>query len=130
MEKEKNKEINVYLNDNTGIKMKRFIAPLDNDKKCTLTIVDHSNSPDSITPRRTFSNFCNSCKYFLESEQVRKGEVKPCATGLMSLTVRADGKLSPCRLCAEEKGKDIRNVEQIEQIVRESLKAFDNCYHK
>lgn len=123
-------EEDVYLNDNKGIQMRRFIATSNNDEKCTLTIVDHNNSPDSITPRRTFSDFCNSCKYFLTSRQVHKGEVRPCATGLMSLTVRADGKLSPCRLCAKEKWKDIRDVEQIEQIVRESLKAFDNCYHK
>lgn len=130
MQEREYEEVEIYLNDNKGIQMRRFIAVSDNDKKCTLTIVDHNNSPNSITPRRTFSDFCTSCKYFLTSEQVRTGEVKPCATGMMSLTVRADGMLSPCRLCAEDKWKDIKNVKQIERIMRESLKAFDNCYHK
>lgn len=124
-------EKDVYLNDNKGIQMRRFIAISDNDEKCTLTIVDHNNAVNSITPRRTFSDFCSSCKYFLTSEEVRKDNVKPCATGIMSLTLRADGLLSSCRL-RPEKGKSIKNIKknnQMERIVGEYLKAFDNCYH-
>lgn len=131
MQEREYEEVEIYLNDNKGIQMRRFIAVSDNDEKCTLTIVDHNNDSNSLTPRRTFSDFCTSCKYFLTSEQVRTGEVKPCATGMMSLTVRADGMLSPCRLCVE-KGKDIKNIRktnQMERIVKESLKAFNNCYH-
>ncbi len=124
-------EKEVYLNDNKGIQMRRFIAVSDRDEKCTLTIVDHHNSASSITPRRTFSEFCTSCKYFMTSEEVRKGLVQPCATGMMSLTLRADGLLSPCRL-RPEKGKNIKNVHtnaQIDKTVNNSLKAFDNCFH-
>lgn len=131
MQEREYEEVEIYLNDNKGIQMRRFIAVSDNDEKCTLTIVDHNNDSNSLTPRRTFSDFCTSCKYFLTSEQVRTGKVKPCATGMMSLTVRADGVLSPCRLCVE-RGKDIKNIRktnQMERIVKESLKAFNNCYH-
>ena len=131
MQEREYEEVEVYLNDNKGIQMRRFIAISDKDVKCTLTIVDHNNDRNSITPRRTFSDFCTSCKYFLTSEEVRAGMVKPCATGMMSLTVRADGMLSPCRLCAE-KGINIKNIKtnnQMERAVKESLKAFNNCYH-
>ena len=111
--------------------MRRFIAISDNDEKCTLTIVDHNNDSASLTPRRTFSDFCTSCKFFLHSEQVRTGKVKSCATGIMSLTLRSDGVLSPCRLCVQ-KGENIKNkrtTRQMEQLVKEALKAFNNCYH-
>lgn len=50
-------EKDLYLNDNKGIQMHRFVAVSDKDNECTLTIVDH-NTSDSITPRRTFSKFC------------------------------------------------------------------------
>lgn len=131
MQEREYEEVALYLNDNKGIQMKRFIAVSNNDEKCTLTIVDHNNDSDSLTPRRTFSDFCRSCKFFLTSEQVRIGNVKPCATGMMSLTLRADGILTPCRLCVE-KGTNIKNIKkarQMEQIVKESLTAFTNCYH-
>lgn len=131
MRKREYEEKEVYLNDNKGIQMRRFIAVSDTDEKCTLTIVDHHNSATSITPRRTFSEFCASCKYFPTSEKVRKEEVQPCATGIMSLTLRADGLLSPCRLC-QEKGRNIKNVRSnthMEKTVNNSLKAFDNCFH-
>lgn len=131
MQEREYEEVEVYLNDNKGIQMRRFIAISDNDEKCTLTIVDHNNDSNSLTPRRTFSDFCTSCKFFLTSEEVHIGVVKPCATGIMSLTVRADGMLSPCRLCAE-KGMNIKNIKtnsQMERVVKESLQAFNNCYH-
>ena len=131
MKEREYEETEIYLNDNKGIQMRRFIAISDNDEKCTLTIVDHNNDSASLTPRRTFSDFCTSCKFFLHSEQVYEGKVKPCATGIMSLTLRSDGVLSPCRLCVE-KGKNIKNIRsqgQMERLVKESLKAFNNCYH-
>lgn len=131
MKEREYEEIEVYLNDNKGIQMRRFIAISDNDEKCTLTIVDHNNDSASLTPRRTFSDFCTSCKFFLHSEQVRTGKVKSCATGIMSLTLRSDGVLSPCRLCVQ-KGENIKNkrtTRQMEQLVKEALKAFNNCYH-
>ncbi len=124
-------EKEMYLNDNKGIQMRRFISVSDKDEKCTLTIVDHHNSSHSITPRRTFSEFCNTCKYFLTSDSVMKGLLQPCATGIMSLTLRADGILSPCRLCTD-RGVNIGNVHNsnnMERIVKNSLKAFENCFH-
>lgn len=125
-------EREVYLNDNKGIQMRRFIAVSDKDEKCTLTIVDHHNSASSITPRRTFSEFCKSCKYYLTSEEVKKGLIQPCATGMMSLTLRADGLLTPCRLRPEE-GKNIKNtykIVQMDKIINNYLKAFENCFHE
>ena len=68
MQTKEYEECEVYLNDNKGIQMRRFIAVSDKDETCTLTIVDHHNSASSITPRRTFSEFCASCKYFVTSE--------------------------------------------------------------
>lgn len=131
MRKREYEEKDIYLNDNKGIQMRRFVSISEQDEKCTLTIVDHNNSPDSITPRRTFSEFCHSCKYFPNSTEVFNEENKPCATGIMSLTLRADGVLSPCRLCPE-KGINIKNIKksrQMENIIKQSLKAFKSCYH-
>lgn len=131
MRKREYEEKDVYLNDDKGIQMHRFIAITGKDTKCTLTIVDH-NTNDSITPRRTFSDFCRSCKYFPDSNEVKNGSVKACATGIMSLTLRADGLLSPCRLCPEN-GKYINNLQKCDQVVRivdDCLKAYDACFHK
>lgn len=131
MRKKEYEERDVYLNDNKGIKMKRFIATSSRDKQCTLTIVDHHSDLDSITPRRTFSEFCKTCKYYANSQTIVSGERIPCATGIMSLTLRADGILSPCRLC-EEKCIDIRRVskqDKMDSIVNDILNAFDKCFH-
>lgn len=131
MRRKEYEEQDVYLNDNKGIKMKRFIATSSKDKKCTLTIVDHHSDLDSITPRRTFSEFCKTCRYYVDSEYVVNGTEVPCATGIMSLTLRADGLLSPCRLC-KEKGVNIRNVSKqskMDSIIDNTLSAFDDCFH-
>lgn len=131
MREKEYEEKSIYLYDDKGILMKRFVANANSEYECTLTIVDHNNTFDSITPRRTFSDFCKSCKYYPDSEQVKKGLLKPCATGIMSLTLRADGILSPCRLC-QEKGMDIKKASnnKIKQIVEKSLKAYSSCFHK
>ena len=73
--------------------MKRFIHD-----GCTLTIVDHMNKENSITPRRTYSEECQFCEYYPDSYEVQSGINKPCATGIMSLTMRADGLLRFCRM--------------------------------
>lgn len=86
-------ETGLYVHNNKGIHMKRFIHD-----GCTLTIVDHMNKGDSVTPRRTYSEACKDCKYYPESIEVQTGQNKPCATGIMSLTMRADGMLSFCRM--------------------------------
>ena len=124
-------ERHVYLNDNKGIQMRRFVARSQNDKECTLTIVDHNSDIGTITPRRTFSEFCKTCEFYPESESVKEKRKKPCATGMMSLTLRADGILSPCRLCPE-KGSSIDKLTKtkIQKVVDDSLKAFDKCFHK
>lgn len=131
MKRREYEEVNLYLNDNKGIQMRRFIAVSAKDERCTLTIVDHHNDASSITPRRTFSTFCEKCDYYPDSDRVRKGDVKPCATGIMSLTMRADGVLSPCRLCLDEK-KTINGLSnrKIEGLVNSILKEFDQCFHK
>ena len=61
-------EREVFLNDNKGIKMKRFVCHYvdpgnEQDEECTLTIVDHHNSSLSLTtlssfPFRGFPAFC------------------------------------------------------------------------
>lgn len=55
-------ETGLYVHNNKGIHMKRFIHD-----GCTLTIVDHMNKGDSVTPRRTYSEACQECKYYPES---------------------------------------------------------------
>lgn len=131
MEKREYEERKVYLNDNKGIQMRRFVSISSKDKECTLTIVDHHSTSGSITPRRTFSEFCEPCKYFPDSDSVKRGLNSPCATGMMSLTLRADGVLSPCRLCTEN-GINIKNFNQrrMQKCVDELLTAYDMCFHK
>lgn len=123
-------EREIYLNDDKGIKMKRFVEVSSLDVKCTLTIVDHNNSSNSITPRRTFSEFCKNCKYYPSSKKEENG-LKPCATGIMSLTLRPDGLLSPCRL-REEIGENICGYsdKKMRQIIWKALQNFDCCFHK
>lgn len=118
-------ETGLYVHNNKGIHMKRFIRD-----GCTLTIVDHMNREKSVTPRRTYSESCDGCPYYPESRQVKFGKVKPCATGIMSLTMRADGILSYCRLRAN-KGTSLigKNFQEVKEIVNEQLKKFENCYH-
>lgn len=118
-------ETGLYVHNNKGIHMKRFIHD-----ECTLTIVDHMNKEKSVTPRRTYSKACQSCKYYPNSFEVRSGKNMPCATGIMSLTMRADGLLSFCRM------KDIgepclqnKSLKEVEEMVRLQLKKFENCYH-
>lgn len=118
-------ETGLYVHNNKGIHMKRFIHD-----GCTLTIVDHMNKGDSVTPRRTYSEACQDCKYYPESAEVQTGRNKPCATGIMSLTMRADGMLSFCRMQSDSetylKGK---NLEEVHEMVKIQLKKFENCYH-
>jgi molybdenum cofactor biosynthesis enzyme MoaA len=123
-------ERNVYLNDNKGIMMKRFVAVSSKTgKECTLTIVDH-NSDNSITPQRTFGDICKECKYYCENSNNRNKIT--CATGLMSLTLRADGLLSPCRLKMEQgvDVKDLKTGKQIENAMKRQIAFFENGYHK
>lgn len=118
-------ETGLYVHNNKGIHMKRFIHD-----GCTLTIVDHMNKENSVTPRRTYSEACSGCEYYPESRQVKSREVKPCATGIMSLTMRADGVLSFCRMRAEHGTSLVgKNLKEVKEIVNEQLMKFENCYH-
>lgn len=118
-------ETGLYVHNNKGIHMKRFISD-----GCTLTIVDHMNKGDSVTPRRTYSEACQDCKYYPESVEVQTGLNKPCATGIMSLTMRADGMLSFCRMQAsDETNLSGKKLEEVQEMVRLQLKKFEKCYH-
>lgn len=130
-------EKKIFLNDNKGIKMRRFICHYidshnEQDKECTLTIVDHHNSSLSVTPRRTFGEFCMKCKYYPDNAKNRL-EIKPCATGVMSLTLRADGLLSPCRLFTNsENSVNISNMKpiSIRASMEKLLNEYDDCWYK
>lgn len=131
MKKKGCKEVNLYLNADKGIQMRRWIYILPDDATCSLTIVDHHNTTTSITPRRTFSNSCRICPFFPDSPNIKAGKEKPCATGIMSLTMRADGVLSPCRLCVNEENTiSGKSKTKIESLMNEMLKEFKECFHK
>lgn len=115
---------NVFLNDNKGVAMKKF----EDHDGCMITIVDHNNSESSITPNRLFCKECFSCEYYPASDEVSTGLVKPCATGVMSLTMRQDGMLSFCRLQDAENSIKDKNQEDIENIVKNQLKHFQHCF--
>lgn len=118
-------ETGLYVHNNKGIYMKRFIH-----NGCTLTIVDHMNRKDSVTPRRTYSEACQNCEFYPDSYEVHEGKNKPCATGIMSLTMRADGMLSFCRmrenktLCLKDK-----NMREVQEMLQQELQEFKKCYH-
>lgn len=111
------REHDASLHDGAGIVMKRYHDKSNNGSDCTLTIVDHSVEGKSITPRRTFSKDCFSCEYY------------PCATGLLNLTLRADGMISFCRLRTES-AVSIKGLSKLkmEEIIKEMLKPFSNCF--
>ena len=118
-------ETGLYVHNNKGIHMKRFIHD-----GCTLTIVDHMNKENSVTPRRTYSEACQSCQYYPDSIEVKSGQNKPCATGIMSLTMRADGLLSFCRLKdVGEPSLQRKTLQEVRKIVELQLHKFENCYH-
>lgn len=125
MRKKNYAETGLYVHNNKGIHMKRFIHD-----GCTLTIVDHMNKENSVTPRRTYSEACQLCEYYPDSYKVHSGINKPCATGIMSLTMRADGLLSFCRMRndSETNLKD-KTLEEVKEMVKMQLAQFENCYH-
>lgn len=124
MRKKNYVETGLYVHNNKGIYMKRFIHD-----GCTLTIVDHMNKRNSITPRRTYSETCQLCEYYPESREVQAGINKPCATGIMSLTMRADGVLSFCRMMDSGVCLNGKTLNEVQGIVETQLKNFENCYH-
>lgn len=118
-------ETGLYVHNNKGIYMKRFIYD-----GCTLTIVDHMNKGDSVTPRRTYSEACQECNYYPESVEVQTSMNKPCATGIMSLTMRADGMLSFCRMQTDDETNLAgKTLEEVQKMVKVQLKKFEKCYH-
>lgn len=129
-------ERGVFLNDNKGIRMRRFVLHYDDlateqDRECTVTIVDHHSSSQSITPTRTFGEFCKKCSHYPLNAQANPN-IKPCATGVMSLTLRADGLLSPCRLLVDsENSFNISNMraDNIKRAVDDMLRMYDHCWH-
>lgn len=125
MRSKKYVETGLYVHNNKGIHMKRFIHD-----GCTLTIVDHLNQENSVTPRRTYSQACQSCYFYPQSVQVQNGDNTPCATGIMSLTMRADGMLSFCRL-RNDRGTPLggKTEKEIEDCVKTEMQYFEDCYH-
>lgn len=129
-------ERGVFLNDNKGIRMRRFVYHYNDlvseqDRECTLTIVDHHSSSHSITPTRTFSEFCKECIHYPLNVK-SNSNIKSCATGVMSLTLRADGLLSPCRLLVDPKNAvNITNKrpDSIRKTVDDMLRMYDHCWH-
>ena len=111
------REHDASLHDGAGIVMKRYHAKSHNDSDCTLTIVDHNVKGESITPRRTFCEDCLNCKFY------------PCATGLLNLTLRADGMLSYCRLKVES-AVSIKELSDLKmnRTIKEMLKPFSKCF--
>lgn len=113
----------LYVHNNKGIHMKRFISD-----GCTLTIVDHMNKGDSVTPMRTYSEACQECKYYPESVEVQTGLNKLCATGIMSLTMRSDGMLSFCRMqTSDETNLNGKKSEEAQEMVMTQLKNLKNA---
>lgn len=109
----------IFLNGDTGIRMELFSNKSSKEKGCILKIVDHQRGKDCITPDRTYGHKCKDCTFYRD---------KKCATGLMSLTMRADGLVSYCRL-KEQDGFSIKNQssEVIQTNVNEIMNAFRNC---
>lgn len=116
IKKERIKEHDVPLHDGAGIVMKRYHSKAYNGSDCTLTIVDHNVTCESITPRRIFSEKCVDCRFY------------PCATGLLNLTLRADGMLSYCRLRMDT-AVSIKKLSdsKIKQTINEMLTPFSKC---
>lgn len=115
---------NVFLNDNKGIAMKKF----EDQNGCMITIVDHNNSDSSITPSRVFCEDCQSCKYFPLLTPDNEYNIKSCATGIMSLTMRQDGMLSFCRLKESKNNINKKSKKDIENIVKAELEHFKFCF--
>lgn len=110
-------EIEASLNDGVGIRMKRFLSTTVSNNICTLTIVDHNIGEKSITPKRLYCNFCRKCNYF------------PCATGIMNLTLRADGMLSQCRLKTDNLFNiNGNNNTKIKNQVKKMIEPFGKCF--
>lgn len=113
---------NVFLYDNKGVAMKKF----EDQNGCMITIVDHNNTSQSLTPRRVFCEECYSCEHYPTNAST--SGVKACATGVMSLTMRQDGMLSFCRLKDGDDNIRGKNKSEIERIVKKQLKLFDRCF--
>lgn len=117
MRKEGLEEHDASLHDGAGIIMKRYYAKSKDNTDCTLTIVDHYTGDGSITPRRVFCEICQNCPFY------------PCKTGILNLTLRADGMLSQCRLRTDI-ATSICNMStpQLRNTVKEMLEPFSDCF--
>lgn len=113
------REHDVSLHDGAGIVMRRYHSKANDGSDCTLTIVDHNVTCESITPRRLFSEKCPECCFY------------PCATGLLNLTLRADGMLSYCRLKMDTALSIERlSNSKMKQTIKEMLKPFSKCFER
>ena len=104
------------LDGNRGIKMLFY----QNNKGNTLTVLDHINDSESLTPSRVYSLACDKCYFY------------PCSTGMLNLALRADGLLQPCRMIPEQ-GCMINGttVSEKDGIVKQLLsKYFKRSYIK
>lgn len=112
----------MFLNGDAGIRMNLYTNSSSSEEGCILKIVDHQKGIDCITPDRIYSQKCEECSYYKSNS---------CATGLMSLTMRADGLVSYCRLKEDDgvyiKGKE---SEEINAVIHEIMEAFKRCKRK
>ncbi len=76
---------------------------------------------ESITSTRTFAEVCKCCEYYRKDI---------CSTGIMAITMRADGYLSYCRLKSEDPNNNIshKNFSEIEEIFQKNNNVFSYCF--
>lgn len=103
-----------------GIRMRRFI---DTRNGCQLTIADHQYD---VTPIRTFSQNCLGCEYYPEN----RINYLSCPTGIMSLTMRADGLVSYCRMKPEAgfSLENMNNLKDIDAHLKYLLNIYKQCF--
>ena len=96
-----------------GIKMLKYNTFNGN----RILIVDHNSKSKFNNEEKSYAVFCQSCNYY------------PCASGLFSITLRADGLLQTCRM-RPEKGKSISNLneKEIDRIFATILEPYKECY--
>lgn len=116
-------EKNLFLNGDKGIEMKTFTK-----NNTTYKIVDHNPDENSITQTRTFCEKCLDCEFY--PDNVKEG-MAMCSTGIMTLSLRADGVLSFCRI-KPEKGSNINNKNYNEtlEIIKNQANNFQRTFKK
>lgn len=97
-----------------GIKMLKYITERGNQ----ILVVDHNAQSKYNKDVKAYSKFCESCDYY------------PCASGLFSVTLRADGLLQTCRI-RPEVGINISGLShtEINKAMLKVLEPYNECYY-